>query len=120
MLIMIKPMLDNLKFVPSLNRYLFSLLEKKMQTATRTDKEITQQSYEATAAEFAHNVADLAPLASIEKFVKMLPPKAKILDIGCGSGRDAKIFSSQGAHVIGIDFCSNLLEIAKKHSPTTE
>lgn len=78
---------------------------------------ITKESYELTAEEFAQNVAPLAPRASIERFSQLLPKKAKIVDIGCGSGRDAKIFDELGVQVLGIDFCSNLLEIAKKQAP---
>jgi len=80
-------------------------------------KEITKESYQATAKEFAKNVANLAPIESIEKFISLLPPHAKLIDIGCGSGRDAKIFTDQGMEVLGIDFSSNLLEIARNHAP---
>jgi ubiquinone/menaquinone biosynthesis C-methylase UbiE len=80
-------------------------------------KEVTRKSYQETAEEFAHNVADLAPLESIERFIKFLPPKAKIIDIGCGSGRDAKRFTEKNVSVVGIDFCMNLLEIAKATAP---
>ncbi len=79
-------------------------------------KEITQQSYQATAQAYATNVQDLAPLESIHKFMTLLPAKPRILDIGCGSGRDAKTFSELGAKVIGIDFCENLLNIAKANA----
>jgi len=82
-----------------------------------SDKYITQQSYEVTAQEYTRNVAGLAPIHSIEKFITLLPSKAKIIDIGCGSGRDAKIFSDKGIEVLGIDFCSNLIKIAKEHAP---
>lgn len=40
-----------------------------------------------------------------------------ILDLGCGSGRDAKWFSQKGKNVIGIDLSENLLDIAKKKAP---
>jgi len=80
-------------------------------------KEITKTSYQSTAKEFAKNVSDLAPVASIEKFIKLLPSQSKILDVGCGSGRDAKIFTAAGVDVLGIDFSSNLIEIAKVHAP---
>lgn len=83
-------------------------------------KTVMQESYQATAEEFARNVADLAPIQSIEKFMKLLPPNAKIIDIGCGSGRDAKIFTEKGLSVLGIDFCSNLIEIAKTNAPLAE
>lgn len=80
-------------------------------------KKTTQDSYQATAETFTKNVADLAPQESIEKFIKLLPTNPKIIDIGCASGRDAKIFSSLGANVVGIDFSSNLIDIAKKNAP---
>lgn len=83
-------------------------------------KKITQESYQATAHEFARNVGELAPTGSIEKFIKLLPAKAKIIDIGCGSGRDAKLFTNMGADVLGIDFSSNLLDIAKINAPLAE
>ncbi len=80
-------------------------------------KTATQASYQATAEEFARNVADLAPMESIQKFAGLLPPKAKIIDIGCGSGRDAKIFTEMGLSVLGVDFCENLIDIAKNNAP---
>lgn len=83
-------------------------------------KKITKESYQATAQEFARNVDELAPTGSIEKFIKLLPPKAKIIDIGCGSGRDAKLFTNMGATVLGIDFSSNLIDIAKRNAPLAE
>jgi SAM-dependent methyltransferase len=83
-------------------------------------KKVTQESYEATAEEFAQHVAELAPLPSIEKFIQMLPPKAKIIDIGSGSGRDAKIFTEKGIAVVGIDFSQNFIDIAKAHAPLAE
>jgi SAM-dependent methyltransferase len=89
-----------------------------MQTANY--KKITKESYQSTAEEFARNVDDLAPTGSIEKFIKLLPPKAKIIDIGCGSGRDAKLFTNMGATVLGIDFSSNLIDIAKRKAPLAE
>lgn len=83
---------------------------------TLSEKEITKRSYQMTAQAFANSVADLAPIASIERFIKFLPPQPKIIDVGCGSGRDAKIFTSLGADVLGIDYCSDLLDIAKTHA----
>lgn len=83
-------------------------------------KEITKQSYSATAAEFAANVAHLAPLDSIQRLMAKLAPNPQVIDIGCGSGRDAKIFTDLGAMVTGIDFSQNMLEIAKKQAPKAQ
>ena len=56
----------------------------------------------------------------MEKFISLLPPKAKILDVGCGSGRDAKIFTEKGLSVVGVDFSQNLIDIASAHAPKAE
>lgn len=85
------------------------------------DKEKTKKSYEETAQIFADNVAELAPLESIEKMMSFLPKQnPKIIDIGCGSGRDAGIFIKRGVEVVGIDYCSNLLNIAKANAPSAQ
>ena len=83
-------------------------------------KTITKASYQATAKEFAQNVADLAPLGSIEKFIDLLPIGATILDIGSGSGRDAKELTKRGVKVVGIDYSPNLINIAKTNAPLAE
>lgn len=83
-------------------------------------KAITKESYDATAEQFASNVAQLAPVESIQKFIGLLPPKARILDIGCGSGRDAKLFTENGVSVLGMDFSQSLINIAKINAPLAE
>ncbi len=80
-------------------------------------KNITKESYQVTSNQFADNVAGLAPIASIEKFLKLMPSNASIIDIGCGSGRDAKLFTEMGASVLGIDFSKNLVDIAQQTAP---
>lgn len=85
-----------------------------------SDKSITKDSYEATAEEFSSNVADLAPMESIQKFINFLPARAKIIDIGCGSGRDANIFAENGLNVLGVDFSPNLINIAKNNAPSAQ
>jgi ubiquinone/menaquinone biosynthesis C-methylase UbiE len=79
--------------------------------------DVTKAAYQATAQQFAENVSELAPTNSIERFAQMLPPNAKMIDIGSGSGRDAKLFSELGVKVTGIDFSPNMIEIAKAHAP---
>ena len=40
-----------------------------------------------------------------------------LLDLGCGTGRFARKFAAQGAHVRGLDFSSGALAIAQRQSP---
>ena len=41
----------------------------------------------------------------------------KVLDAGCGHGRDAKYLSEHGLEVTGIDLSEKLLEIARNNAP---
>jgi len=45
-----------------------------------------------------------------------LEPNALILDLGCGSGRDLRYFSSLDYNVVGLDYSFNLCELARQFS----
>ena len=77
----------------------------------------TLNSYDTSALEYAKNTADLHPKDEAQKFVNGLPKNAKIIDIGCGPGRDAKIFSNCGLEVLGIDFSIKMIESARQNAP---
>lgn len=81
-------------------------------------KLVTLNSYEASASHYAKNTIDLHPKEEAHKFIERLPSGAKIIDIGCGPGRDAKIFSDFGFEVIGIDFSSKMIELARQNAPS--
>lgn len=50
----------------------------------------------------------------VKAFVSRLPKAAKVLDAGCGAGRDSKILSDQGLEVVGLDLSKGLLTVAKR------
>ena len=77
----------------------------------------TIKSYDLTANEYAEKVKDLHPVEEGRYFVSQLKWNKRVLDLGCGSGRDAKVFSEAGCDVIGIDLSMELLNIASKNSP---
>ena len=83
---------------------------------------VTKESYDRTAELYADNVKNIAPIGQREEFFNLLKnllkKGARILDLGCGSGRDAKAFSEMGLHVTGIDFSSELLKIAQLNAPS--
>lgn len=83
-------------------------------------QEATKRTYEDTAKEYTEKVAERIPHLEIKEFAGMLPQSARMLDIGCGSGRDAKEFLNLGMNVVGIDFSCQLIQIAKTHAPLGE
>jgi SAM-dependent methyltransferase len=72
--------------------------------------------YEANAASYARQTqtADLGELYA--KFLPSLGQGARILDVGCGAGRDLKAFREQGFQALGIDPSPTLAKIAREHS----
>jgi ubiquinone/menaquinone biosynthesis C-methylase UbiE len=79
-------------------------------------KKITIESYDKTVDDYAHNTDPLHPKEEADKFLSFLKKGASILDIGCGPGRDVKIFSDKGFKVVGIDLSKNMIEAAKKRT----
>ena len=72
--------------------------------------------YDLNAEEFFSDTVDADMSTHHEKFLKNLPENACILDAGCGSGRDAKLFKSLGYNVIAIDGSVEMCKLASKHS----
>ncbi len=54
------------------------------------------------------------------RFASLLPPGARVLDAGCGSGQKARFFQDLGMHVLGIDFSEKLLDIARRTATGSE
>ena len=59
--------------------------------------------YDINAKDYIENTINCDMSIHYEKFLKYLPPKGKIWDIGFGSGRDMIYFKSLGYNVEGID-----------------
>ena len=72
----------------------------------------TVKTYDKTAKEYIVKVQKYAPEPEREKFISLVKPGGKILDAGCGSGRDANYFASKGFTVTGIDLSDTLLAYA--------
>lgn len=77
-------------------------------------------SLASTLAFYQHNALDYAArtlsadLSRLYKpFLDVLPANARVLDAGCGAGRDLDAFSKRGLRVMGIDASSELVRIAR-------
>jgi ubiquinone/menaquinone biosynthesis C-methylase UbiE len=73
--------------------------------------------YDKKAQEFYKDSLMRGALVARDRFISLLKTGANILDVACGSGRDAGIFVKEGFKVTGIDFSTELLAIAKKDIP---
>jgi SAM-dependent methyltransferase len=76
----------------------------------------TGRFYDEHAEEYFEKTvhANLAPL--YERFLPRVPHRGRILDVGCGSGRDLKAFKSRGYRPFGIDASSKLVRLAREYS----
>lgn len=59
--------------------------------------------YNQNAKEFFEDTIDADMSLWRDKFVSLLPAGGRVLDAGCGSGRDSKAFIKQGYSVVAFD-----------------
>lgn len=74
--------------------------------------------YDQNAKQYADLSYKVTPKDLIKKFIELLPQNPKILDAGCGAGKDSKVFNELGIGVTGIDLSKGLINEAKRRNPT--
>jgi ubiquinone/menaquinone biosynthesis C-methylase UbiE len=74
-------------------------------------------TYNRTAEAYAKSRVGTEDKDALAQLSHLLPPKARVLDVGCAAGRDAKILKDIGFTVTGIDLAEKLLDIARKSYP---
>jgi SAM-dependent methyltransferase len=72
----------------------------------------TLRYYNETATEFVQGTVDADLSRLHRRFLKRLPIGAHILDLGCGSGRDAKAFIDAGYPVTAMDGAKACCDLA--------
>ncbi len=72
--------------------------------------------YRQNAQRFFTDTASVDMSALYPPFIDCLPPGARILDAGCGSGRDVKAFSEMGFAVEAFDASAELVALARQLS----
>jgi SAM-dependent methyltransferase len=81
------------------------------------EEQITKLAYDAHPKEWAKYFDDAGGWPEIlEKFHGLLP-KGKVLEIGAGTGRDAKGLTDLGYEYVGTDVSEELLKVARERLP---
>lgn len=70
--------------------------------------------YRQHAQRFYDDTVNVDMTALYQPFIACLPPGARILDAGCGSGRDVKAFSEMGFAVEAFDASAELVALARR------
>lgn len=86
---------------------------------------IMENSYDQIAEQWHSNDRGQAYLNRVLGYVDLvlagLPPGARVLDLGCGTGQPiAKHIVKRGFRVVGVDQSAKMLEIARKGIPEGE
>lgn len=79
----------------------------------------TLDYYQRNAKDFFSQTINVDMQNVYQPFLEYLPKphlsnQQKILDVGCGSGRDSVFFANQGFEVVAIDGSQNVIELAKQ------
>jgi len=87
--------------VDSFARYHLHDLVHHAHDVSHITKRVTVASYEASAEAYAAGQPPLSDevLTAVDGFVAMLPPGARVLEVGSGSGRDALALEERGVSV---------------------
>lgn len=72
--------------------------------------------YEGHAEAYASTTMALDVADRIARFARELPAGARVLDAGCGSGRDLVALRAAGFDPVGLDLSPRLARIAQSHS----
>ncbi|HVF69596.1 MAG TPA: class I SAM-dependent methyltransferase [Xanthomonadales bacterium] len=78
------------------------------------------ETYNKTAEHYAKSRQGKEPKEELAKFIKLVKPHGKVLDVGCAAGRDSRILKDAGFDVTGMDLSEELLKIAKTQNPDVE
>jgi SAM-dependent methyltransferase len=72
--------------------------------------------YQKNYAVYHEKTFFIDPSSFLEPMEKLLSPGCRILDIGCGSGRDMLWFKNRGFKIIGLERASGLAELARNNT----
>lgn len=76
--------------------------------------------YDDNAEQYEKNSKQVSFESVVDDFLEKLPVSPAVLDAGCGTGRETRLFHEKGATVIGVDISKGLLEVARRENSDVE
>ncbi len=78
-----------------------------------------KDTYNKIATDWANDHhGDTWWIEGVDKFLSLLPPGGRVLDVGCGAGVKTAYLLEQGYEAVGIDFSEKMIELAQERVPT--
>lgn len=90
------------------------VLQKTVMKTGRGLCSMSIEYYNKNAEEFYNATASADMSETCNKFLKYIAPGGKILDAGCGSGRDSLYFIKHGYKVVSIDASEEMVRLSSK------
>jgi SAM-dependent methyltransferase len=82
---------------------------------------MTATPYDLIAAQWQASGRQFKARKYVDLVIDKLPPGARILDLGCGTGVPiAQYLVNRGFQVVGVDESSKMLELAKRNVPRAD
>ena len=79
-------------------------------------KNSTLEYYDQNAEQFFKTTADVDFTGTQDRFLRCLEPGSRILDLGCGSGRDTRYFLEKGYQVDATDGSAEICRLASEYT----
>lgn len=90
-------------------------MDSQIGCCVMSEQNKTIEYYNKHAEEFCAATKDADMSYCYEKFKQYVKPSGKILDVGCGSGRDSKRFMEDGYQIEAIDASEEICKLASEY-----
>ena len=81
-----------------------------------SESDSTVEYYNQNASDFINRTLNLDMSDAYHRFLEVLPEHARVLDAGCGSGRDAKYFVDHGLDVVAFDASEKMVNHTREYA----
>lgn len=79
-----------------------------------SSEEITNQTYDRIAESFAERFWNITLEHALDGFSLLVKARRRVLDLGCGPGRDIGLLRQRGMRVFGLDRSMGMLQEAQR------